>query len=77
MSLPLCVMNLVVSSLWALYGFLLWDMFILVPNVVGAALGAGQVALIGLYPGPLPELTVEPEPTASDRRGGASLEYKV
>ena len=76
MSLPLSVMNLVVSSLWALYGYLLWDAFIIMPNSVGAALAIAQVALIQTYPGASSHV-LAPIETETERRGPSSMEYKV
>ena len=75
MSMPLSVMNLVVSSLWALYGYMLWDMFILLPNSVGAVLAVAQVVLIIVYPGALTNITIEPE--QQPERRGPVMEYNV
>ena len=77
MSLMLSAMNLVVSSLWALYGYMLWDMFILLPNAIGGLLAVVQVLLILLYPGALPNITVDPA-SPRERRGPQTvMEYKV
>lgn len=47
---PLSVMNIVNGTTWAVYGLVLTDPFIWVPNMVGAFLGALQVALCCIFP---------------------------
>ena len=76
MSLPLSVMNVVVSSLWALYGYLLWDTFILVPSSVGATMGVAQVALIQAYPKASAN-ALAPVETATEQHELSPMEYKV
>jgi solute carrier family 50 (sugar transporter) len=50
LSLPLCFANFVVPIEWVLYGVLINDKFVQVPNFLGAILGAIQVALFYKYP---------------------------
>ena len=50
LSFPLCFANLVVPIEWALYGILINDIFVQVPNFLGAILGFVQVALFYKYP---------------------------
>jgi len=74
MSLPLCFMNFFVAGAWTYYGYLLWDLFIIVPNAIGTLLGAVQLALIFVYP-PVPP--VAPIEENVPQRRGPVLEYKV
>ncbi|CAF1501403.1 unnamed protein product [Adineta steineri] len=60
LSLPLCFANLVVPAEWVLYGILISDKFVQVPNFLGAILGFIQVSLFFKYPrnsGLLPKAT--------------------
>jgi len=50
LSLPLCFANLIVPIEWALYGILINDKFVQVPNIFGAILGCVQVSLFYKYP---------------------------
>ncbi|XP_078572201.1 sugar transporter SWEET1-like [Branchiostoma floridae x Branchiostoma japonicum] len=50
MTPALSVANLVVSSEWYIYGRLVNDLFIQVPNLLGALLGLIQLALLVCYP---------------------------
>jgi len=50
LSLPLCFANLVVPLEWVLYGILINDKFVQVPNFLGAILGFIQVSLFYKYP---------------------------
>ncbi|CAF1080797.1 unnamed protein product [Adineta ricciae] len=50
LSLPLCFANLVVPAEWVLYGILINDKFVQVPNFLGAILGLIQVFLFYKYP---------------------------
>jgi len=48
--LPLCTANLLVSSQWALYGVLVKDQYIIIPNGVGIVLAILQIALFAVFP---------------------------
>lgn len=48
--LPLCIANLLVSSQWCLYGFLVNDIFIIIPNGAGMVLALIQIALFMIFP---------------------------
>ncbi|CAF2634456.1 unnamed protein product [Rotaria sp. Silwood2] len=50
LSLPLCFANLIVPIEWVLYGILIDDKFVQVPNFLGAILGFIQVSLFYKYP---------------------------
>ncbi|CAM9934526.1 unnamed protein product [Lampetra fluviatilis] len=50
LAFPLCAANLVVGTEWFIYGLMLQDMFIQVPNLLGALLGLGQLSLFLVYP---------------------------
>jgi len=50
MSFPLSAVGLVVSIEWLLYGLIIADSFLTVPNVVGVFLGVFQMALFAKYP---------------------------
>lgn len=54
MSFPLSCMNLIVSTLWAIFGLRVADNFIFVPNIAGAALSCVQLTLFFLYGFPKP-----------------------
>ncbi|GIL88438.1 hypothetical protein Vretimale_15406 [Volvox reticuliferus] len=47
---PISIMNTVNGLLWVAYGTAVHDMFIAVPNAVGATFGLIQIALIQCYP---------------------------
>ncbi|UJR30381.1 hypothetical protein I4U23_017916 [Adineta vaga] len=60
LSLPLCFANLIVPAEWVLYGILINDKIVQVPNFLGAILGLIQVSLFYKYPrqsGLLPKAT--------------------
>ncbi|CAF3389596.1 unnamed protein product [Rotaria socialis] len=60
LSLPLCLANFIVPIEWVLYGILIDDKFVQVPNFLGAILGFIQVSLFYKYPrqsGLLPKAT--------------------
>ncbi|CCI47088.1 unnamed protein product [Albugo candida] len=44
------VMNLISGSVWTLYGSILKDPLIIVPNIIALSMGIVQVSLIFLYP---------------------------
>jgi solute carrier family 50 protein (sugar transporter) len=46
---PMCVANTINGAAWALYGFVLDDWYLLVPNAVGCALGVVSLVLLVLY----------------------------
>ncbi|VDO38611.1 unnamed protein product [Onchocerca flexuosa] len=48
--LPLCIANLLVSSQWALYGVLISDIYIIIPNAIGMILAMIQIALFLVFP---------------------------
>jgi len=50
LSLPLCFANFIVPIEWVLYGILINDKFVQVPNFLGAILGFIQVSLFYKYP---------------------------
>lgn len=50
MSFPLCFANLVVALQWTMYGYLLHDLHVEIPNIFGCILGAIQVGLFVKYP---------------------------
>jgi len=50
MSFPLSAVGLVVAIEWFLYGMIIADQFIYVPNVIGVMLGVFQMALFGKFP---------------------------
>jgi len=59
MSFPLCLMNFLVSALWALFGFRVEDSFIIVPNLIGAVLSVVQLTLFAVYGFPKQEIKME------------------
>ncbi|EGD76735.1 hypothetical protein PTSG_08086 [Salpingoeca rosetta] len=50
MVFSLCLMNFIVSVTWALYGYVINDIFVQGPNAVGALLGLVQLLLFVKYP---------------------------
>jgi len=50
LSFPLCFANFIVASEWAIYGVLISDKFVQIPNGLGAILGIIQVSLFLKYP---------------------------
>jgi len=50
LSFPLCFANFIVPSEWVIYGMLINDKFVQVPNFLGAILGFIQVCLFFKYP---------------------------
>ncbi|RNA02918.1 Sugar transporter SWEET1 [Brachionus plicatilis] len=50
LSFCLCVANLSCSLLWSIYGILLKDKFIYIPNIVGSLLSFAQVSLFAKFP---------------------------
>ena len=50
LNLPLSVMNVINGTLWLVYGLAITDLFIAVPNGVGAALGVVYCLLLWAYP---------------------------
>jgi solute carrier family 50 protein (sugar transporter) len=48
--LPLCTANLLVSSQWCLYGILVNDIYIIVPNGIGIILALIQLFLFLIFP---------------------------
>ena len=44
------VANFIAGALWSLYGVLIGDNFIKIPNIVGFTLAAFQLALFGYFP---------------------------
>eukprot|EP00891_Asterochloris_glomerata_P001526 jgi/Astpho2/1526/Aster-05400 len=47
---PMCMMNVINSTLWVVYGRAVGDMFIWVPNAVGFVLGGLQLLLCIIFP---------------------------
>jgi solute carrier family 50 protein (sugar transporter) len=50
MAFPLSLANFLVSAQWCMYGFLLKDLFIQVPNAIGVMLGIIQLSLFWKFP---------------------------
>ncbi|XP_046864989.1 sugar transporter SWEET1-like [Xenia sp. Carnegie-2017] len=50
LSFPLSMMTVLNSGLWLLYGHLINDVYIVVPNVLGLILGLLQIVLFCLFP---------------------------
>jgi len=50
LSFSLCFANFGCAFLWSVYGVLLNDYFVLVPNVLGTILGFAQVSLFSKFP---------------------------
>lgn len=48
--LPMCMANLLVSSQWCLYGILVADIYITMPNAIGVSLALVQVSLFLIFP---------------------------
>ncbi|KAI6207143.1 Sugar transporter SWEET [Aphelenchoides besseyi] len=48
--LPLCTANLLVSSQWCLYGVLVSDIYIMIPNGAGVVLALVQMSLFLIFP---------------------------
>uniref|UniRef100_A0A914YD34 Sugar transporter SWEET1 n=1 Tax=Panagrolaimus superbus TaxID=310955 RepID=A0A914YD34_9BILA len=48
--LPLCTANLLVSSQWFVYGFLVSDIYIIIPNGAGVFLAIVQLSLFLIFP---------------------------
>ncbi|CAI4224553.1 unnamed protein product [Auanema sp. JU1783] len=48
--LPMCVANLLVSSQWLLYGNIVKDSYIMIPNGIGMALAVFQLCLFIVFP---------------------------
>lgn len=48
--LPLCIANFMVSSEWFLYGLLVKDFYLILPNGIGSALAFGQLFLFVFLP---------------------------
>lgn len=48
--LPMCIANLLVSSQWFLYGNIVRDAYIMVPNGIGMALAVLQLSLFVIFP---------------------------
>lgn len=48
--LPLCTANLLVSAQWGLYGILVNDIYIIIPNGAGVALALLQISLFLIFP---------------------------
>ena len=64
MPLPLTLACLASSLFWGLYGFVLWDYWILLPQTVGVTAGIAQVALWCYYYKPKQDATVQVETVA-------------
>uniref|UniRef100_A0A914CA79 Sugar transporter SWEET1 n=1 Tax=Acrobeloides nanus TaxID=290746 RepID=A0A914CA79_9BILA len=47
---PLCTANFLVSSQWCLYGFLVNDIYIIIPNAAGMGLAILQLSLFLIFP---------------------------
>ncbi|XP_038044669.1 sugar transporter SWEET1-like [Patiria miniata] len=51
MAFPLCLANFLVAAEWAVYGHIIMDNFVKVPNIIGALLGFIQLMLFYCYSG--------------------------
>ncbi|KAJ8020430.1 Sugar transporter SWEET1 [Holothuria leucospilota] len=50
LSFPLCLANFLVSGMWFIYGRMVDDLVMQIPNFIGSLLGLIQVSLFALYP---------------------------
>ncbi|KAI1728662.1 sugar efflux transporter for intercellular exchange domain-containing protein [Ditylenchus destructor] len=50
MPLPMCIGVLLVSSQWCLYGFIIHDKYLIVPNGAGVILALIQISLFLIFP---------------------------
>ncbi|CAF0706261.1 unnamed protein product [Brachionus calyciflorus] len=50
LSFYLCLANFSCSFLWSVYGIMLSDKFIYIPNIIGSLLGFAQVSLFAKFP---------------------------
>lgn len=50
LALPLCLANFVVALEWFIYGVIIHDSFVKIPNVLGSMLGVAQLSLFVVYP---------------------------
>lgn len=50
LSFTLCFANFATASLWTIYGSMLDDYFIMLPNLIGSILGFAQLALFTKFP---------------------------
>ncbi|KAK5968364.1 hypothetical protein GCK32_017911 [Trichostrongylus colubriformis] len=48
--LPMCIANMLVSTQWCLYGNIVRDKYIMVPNGIGMALAIFQLSLFLIFP---------------------------
>lgn len=48
--LPLCIANFMVSSEWFIYGLLVKDFYLILPNGIGSVLASGQLVLFIVLP---------------------------
>ncbi|KAK6055036.1 mtN3/saliva family protein [Cooperia oncophora] len=48
--LPMCIANLLVSSQWFIYGNMVWDNYIMVPNGIGVGLAIIQLSFFFIFP---------------------------
>lgn len=63
LNLPLSVMNVINGSLWVVYGAAIQDLFLAVPNGIGAVLGLVYCALLFAFPR---KSNAKRSPSASD-----------
>jgi len=47
---PVSMMNVLNGTLWLFYGLAIKDLFISIPNTIGAVLGLLQLSLVAIYP---------------------------
>ncbi|XP_032514092.1 sugar transporter SWEET1 isoform X2 [Danaus plexippus] len=47
---PMIFMSFIVSSLWFIYGCIVQDVFLSIPNFIGASLAVAQLSLFVVYP---------------------------
>lgn len=50
MPLCMCICNMIVSTLWTLYGHIVKDWFIIFPNLCGMVLAMIQLLLFVIFP---------------------------
>lgn len=77
--LPMGIMNLLTGSLWVAYGIAIDDMFVAVPNGIGAGFAVVILLLIWIFPSKRPRSrTIQPLAALSMRRRvGPSLSDRI
>jgi len=68
--IPTMVTNTANGTFWAAYGWTVWDLFVAIPNLLGALLGVIQILLVLVFPR---ETMLE----ATSSNGGSSSMVKI